>query len=227
MSITAAGIFSGTPTKAGDYKFTLTVTDALGATANAAQDQWVGGGSTGSPSPGSSGDPSGGGATSTPPLPPPPATFALTVTGGTGSGNFAAGATATLTANAPAAGFAFVQWTGAAVANPTAASTTLVMPAAATATFAALPPPPPPTPPSDPSNPILFVTQIPIGFDFTTVGSVFGNHGPAPDAAGRGGDLCIRYPDGTLRNLTAAAGYGVASGFQGANSIEVRDPSVH
>ena len=226
MSMAAAGIFSGTPTTAGDFKFTLTVTDAAGATASAAQDQWVGAGtaSSGSTSSGSS----GGGS------PPPATTFPLTVNGGTGGGTFAAGATATITANAPAAGFAFVQWTGAAVANPTAASTTLVMPAAATtvtATFAALPPPPPPppppTPPSDPSNPILFVTQIPIGFDFTTIGSVFGNHRPAPDAAGRGGDLYIRYPDGKLRNLTAAAGYGVATGFQGANSIEVRDPSVH
>ncbi len=214
MAITAAGVFSGTPTTAGDFKFTLTVTDAVGATANAAQDQWVGGAST------SSGSGSGGN--------PPPATFALTVTHGSGSGNYAAGATVTVTANAPAAGFAFAQWTGAAVATATAASTTLVMPAAATtvtATYAALPAPP--VPPSAPSNPILFVTQIPIGFDFTTIGSVFGNHRPAPDSAGRGGDLYIRYPDGTLRNLTAAAGYGAPSGFQGANSIAVRDPAVH
>ncbi|MCB0020178.1 MAG: hypothetical protein KDE09_20445, partial [Anaerolineales bacterium] len=34
------------------------------------------------------------------------------------------------------------------------------------------------------------------------------------------------YPDGTLRNLTATAGYGTA-GFQGSNAIAVRDPAVH
>ena len=44
--------------------------------------------------------------------------------------------------------------------------------------------------------------------------------------AGRGGDLYIRYPDGTLKNLTAEAGYGNA-GFQGQQSIAVRDPCVH
>ena len=38
------------------------------------------------------------------------------------------------------------------------------------------------------------------------------------DTAVRGGDLYIRYPDGTLKNLTATAGYG-AVGFQGATSI--------
>src|SRR6185369_16807793 len=42
-----------------------------------------------------------------------------------------------------------------------------------------------------------------------------------------GGDLYIRYPDGILKNLTQLAGYGVASGFQGATSIAVREPSVH
>jgi len=42
----------------------------------------------------------------------------------------------------------------------------------------------------------------------------------------RGGDLWIRYSDGTLRNLTEAAGYG-DSGFQGSTSISVRDPEVH
>jgi hypothetical protein len=46
------------------------------------------------------------------------------------------------------------------------------------------------------------------------------------DSAGRGGDLWIRYPDGTQKNLTAAAGFGVV-GMQGATAIAVRDPSVH
>lgn len=77
------------------------------------------------------------------------------------------------------------------------------------------------------TNPILFVTQVPIRADFTTIGSVFGNHRADIDSVGRGGDLYIRYPDGTLKNLTQAAGYGVASGFQGETAIAVRDPSVH
>jgi hypothetical protein len=77
--------------------------------------------------------------------------------------------------------------------------------------------------------PILFVTQVPVPADFTTIGSVFGNHRGDLDSVARGGDLWIRYPDGALKNLTAAAGYGSSdlSGFQGANAIAVRDPSVY
>jgi hypothetical protein len=75
-------------------------------------------------------------------------------------------------------------------------------------------------------NPILFVTQFPIPEDFTTVTSVFGNHSGSLSSAGRGGDLYIRYPDGKLKNLTAAAGYG-NTGRQGANAIAVREPCVH
>lgn len=75
------------------------------------------------------------------------------------------------------------------------------------------------------SNPILFVTQVPIRPDFTTIGAVFGNHKAAMRDVGRGGDLWIRYGDGTLKNLTAAAGFGSA-GMQGANAIAVRDPAV-
>lgn len=76
------------------------------------------------------------------------------------------------------------------------------------------------------TNPILFVTQVPVPADFTTIGSVFGNHRGNLDAVTRGGDLWIRYPDGSLKNLTLAAGYGEV-GMQGANAIAVRDPSVH
>ncbi|MFN8487801.1 MAG: hypothetical protein U0350_09435 [Caldilineaceae bacterium] len=74
--------------------------------------------------------------------------------------------------------------------------------------------------------PILFVTQMPFPNDYTTINSPFGNQKPDPQYAPRGGDLWIRYPDGTLKNLTAAAGYGV-SGAQGANGIAVRDPTVY
>lgn len=75
-------------------------------------------------------------------------------------------------------------------------------------------------------NPILFVTQVPVPGDFTTVASTFGNHIPAVAEAPRGGDLWIRYPDGATKNLTRAAGFG-GSGMQGPASIAVREPSVH
>ena len=76
------------------------------------------------------------------------------------------------------------------------------------------------------ANPILFVTQVPVPADFTTVGSVFGNQRGDVESAGRGGDLYILYPSGTLRNLTREAGFG-NDGFQGGSSIAVREPSVH
>ena len=37
-----------------------------------------------------------------------------------------------------------------------------------------------------PTNSILFVTQVSIPADFTTVGSVFGNHRATPESCGRG-----------------------------------------
>lgn len=76
------------------------------------------------------------------------------------------------------------------------------------------------------ANPIIFVTQVPLEQDFTTVTSTFGNHRGTIDSAPRGGDLWIRYPDGSLKNLTRAAGFG-NDGRQGANAIAVREPSVH
>src|SRR5258706_6031566 len=75
-------------------------------------------------------------------------------------------------------------------------------------------------------NPILFVTQVPVPGDFTGVASTFGNQLADLERVPRGGDLWILYPDGTLKNLTKAAGYGVA-GMQGVTSIAVREPSVH
>jgi len=76
------------------------------------------------------------------------------------------------------------------------------------------------------TNPILFVTQVPVPADFTTIGAVFGNHKAGLQDVSRGGDLWVRYPDGTLRNLTKEAGYG-DEGQQGAKAIAVRDPSVY
>lgn len=76
-------------------------------------------------------------------------------------------------------------------------------------------------------HPVLFVTQFPIADDFGTIGSVFANHRTNVARTGRGGDLYIRYPDGTLRNLTREAGFGEAGVQQGARAIAVRDPAVH
>lgn len=79
-----------------------------------------------------------------------------------------------------------------------------------------------------PTNPIMFVTQVPIPADFTTIGSTFGNHLATFGSVGRGGDLWIRYPDGSLRNLTAKAGY-INSGFLEGPSegLAVREPAIH
>ena len=76
-------------------------------------------------------------------------------------------------------------------------------------------------------HPVMFVTQPPIANDFATIGSTFANHGAELKKVGRGGDLWIRYTDGSLRNLTREAGFGTAESFQGEGSIAVRDPNVH
>lgn len=93
-----------------------------------------------------------------------------------------------------------------------------------------------------PTNPILFVAAYPVHADFATIGSTFANHLPRVTTAGRGSDLMIRYPNGSLRNLTQEAGFGSTgvwvapggwtgpnppAGFQDANAIAVRDPAVH
>lgn len=79
------------------------------------------------------------------------------------------------------------------------------------------------------TNPILFVTQVPLpsGDAFASRTSTFANHLGSMDSVPRGGDLMIRYPDGSLRNLTREAGFGDAGVQQGANAIAVREPSVH
>lgn len=78
------------------------------------------------------------------------------------------------------------------------------------------------------STPIMFVTQVPTaGADrFSSRLAAFANHMGDLGSAPRGGDLMIRYPDGSLRNLTKEAGYGM-EGQQGANAIAVREPTVH
>jgi len=64
--------------------------------------------------------------------PPTPVNYTLTVVNGSGGGSYTAGTVVTITANAPVAGQSFLNWTGAAVQNANAASTTLTMPAANT-----------------------------------------------------------------------------------------------
>lgn len=76
------------------------------------------------------------------------------------------------------------------------------------------------------SNPVIFVTQTP-AYGFESVTQTFNNHRPTMNSAPRGGDLMIRYGDGTLRNLTREAGYGDSAVLQGNKSIAVRQPSVH
>jgi hypothetical protein len=76
-------------------------------------------------------------------------------------------------------------------------------------------------------NPILFVAQVPMSDDFGNAFATFGSHGAGIDEVFRGGDLMIRYPDGSVRNLTREAGFGTAAEFQGEDAIAVRDPDVH
>jgi len=45
LSVSASGVISGTPTKAGDYQFSLRVTDAAASTVTVAEDLWIGAGS--------------------------------------------------------------------------------------------------------------------------------------------------------------------------------------
>jgi hypothetical protein len=61
-----------------------------------------------------------------------PAAYTLKVVNGSGGGSYAAGTSVTITANAPPRGEAFLDWTGATVANADASTTTLKMPAANT-----------------------------------------------------------------------------------------------
>jgi hypothetical protein len=73
--------------------------------------------------------------------------------------------------------------------------------------------------------PILFVTQVPLNTDNAARLSAFANHLTAIDKLPRGGDLWMRYPDGSVRNLTREAGFG-NDGVQGVQAIAVREPSV-
>ena len=66
--------------------------------------------------------------------------------------------------------------------------------------------------------PLVFVTQAPVASDKASRLSSFANHFPDAAKAPRGGALMLRYPDGTLRNLTREAGL---------VAVAVREPAVH
>lgn len=95
-------------------------------------------------------------------------------------------------------------------------------------------------------NPIVFVAQMPPMRGYPSLNDVFTNHLGGPEQAPRGSDLYILYPDGMLKNLTAAAGWGCtqpicatpgSSGQAGypeaqdpkgnLGGIAVRDPEPH
>lgn len=82
-----------------------------------------------------------------------------------------------------------------------------------------------------PPHPLLFVTQVPTGYDFVnmTVSAPFANHIPTTLAAPRGGDLMLLATNGSLRYLTQEAGYGSTGGgtlLTGNQAIAVRNPAV-
>jgi hypothetical protein len=78
------------------------------------------------------------------------------------------------------------------------------------------------------THPILYVAQVPVIDDSTArkIDSTFGNQLPGVNPAPRGGGLWIRMVNGTLRDLTAEAGFGTSTTLADPNKIAVRDPSV-
>ena len=80
-------------------------------------------------------------------------------------------------------------------------------------------------------HPILFVTQVPTGYDNVnmTISTAFANHLPTTLAAPRGGDLVLLSTTGALRYLTQEAGYSTAGGaglLTGNQAVAVRDPAI-
>jgi hypothetical protein len=81
------------------------------------------------------------------------------------------------------------------------------------------------------TNPLLFSLVPPpplVNGSFGHQMETFGNHNTDMRSAPRGGDLCLMQVDGTVRFLTAEAGFGIQSGStQTENAIAVRQPCVH
>src|ERR1041385_3196377 len=84
------------------------------------------------------------------------------------------------------------------------------------------------------SNPIFFVTQVPIPRElnssvsntFLSVVTLFGNQLGDTAHAARGGALWLLLTNGPRVNVTRAGGVG-ASGAQAGVGISVRDPLIH
>ncbi|HEX2567988.1 MAG TPA: Calx-beta domain-containing protein [Polyangia bacterium] len=89
----------------------------------------------------------------------------------------------------------------------------------------------------NPSNPILFVTQVPMPEEvnsrtvlqaYMSCVSPFSNHLGGTAYAGRGGSLYVRFSNGQVVNLLAVADWGAIPGGQpNPNTIAVRNPNVN
>src|SRR4051812_5423508 len=97
---------------------------------------------------------------------------------------------------------------------------------------------------ADPTNPILFVTQVPmpeevntrtIPNNYMSCVSPFGSHLGGTEFAGRGGSLWVRFPANAIPalnhqvvDLLAVADWSaIPGGKPPANTIAVRNPSVY
>jgi Calx-beta domain len=89
----------------------------------------------------------------------------------------------------------------------------------------------------NPANPILFVTQVPIPEEvntrditqsFMSITSPFGNHQADTLHAGRGGSLFVRFNNGQIVDLLAAADWSaIAGGKPASDAMAVRNPAVN
>ncbi|QYM78147.1 putative Ig domain-containing protein [Horticoccus luteus] len=159
LALDAAGHIGGTPASGGawiysyPYSVYINVTDSTGHKAAASFPIAL------QPSPDGSGE---GGSTPPPVVTPPSATYTVTVVNGTANGTatatVSAGNTVSLAAAPAPAGQYFKQWSGPASADPFAATTTFVMPAA-NVTFTANYYTPPPLPAVVAGHPRLWLNQ--------------------------------------------------------------------
>lgn len=89
----------------------------------------------------------------------------------------------------------------------------------------------------NPTNPILFVTQVPISEEvntrdvtqsFMSIVSPFSNHLADTVHAGRGGSLFVRFSNGQIVNLLGIADWSpIAGGQPAADVMAVRNPAVY
>jgi hypothetical protein len=89
---------------------------------------------------------------------------------------------------------------------------------------------------ANPTNPVLFITQVPMPEEvnsrtvvqsYQSCVSPFSNHLADTAHAGRGGSLHVRFGNGQVVDLLAASDWGaIAGGKPAANTVAVRNPSV-